>query len=107
MALYQGEDIVLRVKGDDIVDFTNNEFWLMYYPKGKNSKSVTVGKNLFRNIDENVYEYVIPYNKTSDMQGAYNIEILIKDSETDRRAIYSQENAFYVEYSNIKDEELK
>lgn len=107
MGLYQGEDIVLRIKGDDVVDFISNNFWLLYYPKGRSSNSKTVSKGSFKQIDgENVYEYAIPYSETSKMQGSYNIEILIQEAGG-KRSIYVQENAFYVECSNIKDETLE
>ena len=116
MALYQGEDIAIRLSGDDVIDFENSNFWMLIYPEGREKYSVLVPKINFRKAGDNAYDFVItpedfeitlddgnkvPIEGSKKMSGAYSLEVMVEDGESKRRSIYRQKNAFNVERSRF------
>lgn len=102
--LYQGEDITIRLTGDEVVDFVSNSFKVLIYPNSRGgSEQMVLGKEKFTRVDgENSYTHVISHDTSKSMQGSYNMEVMI---EQDRgyRTIFKQNNVFAVEACKIKD----
>jgi hypothetical protein len=104
MLFYQGEDISFRLKGVSVVDFISNDFYVMIYAAEDSSDSIVLSKgddDVKQNQNSNVYDCVISHEKTKDMAGVYNMEVLILDKEG-RRSIFKQDSIFEVEFSYIK-----
>ena len=104
MSLYQGEDITIKLSGDAVVNLVDNEFVLLIapYDKAVGDGHVVNKSECTRVEGENAYLYVLPHEKTSVMQGTYNIELLLK-KDGDKRSIYKQDAAFFVDYSEVKN----
>lgn len=100
--LYQGEDVTIKIGGDEIVDLVSNDFIIYLYPYDKtNANNIVFTKSQLTRVDgENAYLLVIPHTTTVMMSGAYSMEILlIKDG--DKRSIYKKDGLFTIDYSRI------
>lgn len=103
--LYQGEDITIKLTGDEIVDFVNNDFKAILYQndKGMSDNVIELWKSDFSVSEDNSCTYTIPSNVTKNMQGMYSIEVMLIGKNGGKRSIYKQDNILTVEYSRIKD----
>ena len=100
--LYQGEDILIQISGDDVVDFENNDFKVYVYPSRGGAKPMELVKDDFEHSDKNTYTYVIGHDMSRGMQGMYTMEVMLKTDE-DYRSIFKKENVFTIESCKIKD----
>lgn len=106
--LYQGEDIAIRLTGDDVVDFVANDFKVIVYPNSRGGSQVKqLLKSDFRQVEgENSYVYVIPSKESKDMQGMYNMEVML-EQDGGYKSIFKQNNVFSVENCKIKNVQWK
>lgn len=100
--LYQGEDILLQVSGDDVVDFENNDFKVYVYPTRGGAQPMMLTKDDFEHSGRNTYTYLIGHAKSAGMQGMYSMEVMLKSDE-DYRSIFKSDNVFAIESSKIKN----
>ena len=105
--LYQGEDIAIRIKGDDTVKFTKDNFVVWIYPTHQTSKKPIelLGTNATQVDDEdNAFDLVIDHTITKDMPSSvYTIEVLLIGDDNTKRTIFQNREAFELKFAKIKD----
>lgn len=105
----QGEDIPIRIKGDENINLDVLNFAVtLYLANGKSEVSHTFKKEEYfaKPKDENEVDIpylwvgTIPARKTSEMElGTYNMELLVGTKQNTNRSIYSNKNFLTIEYS--------
>lgn len=102
--LYQGEDIMIAISGDDVVDFENNDFKVLIYPNSRGgANAFELKKGDFSKVEgRNTFVHTISNEDSKSMQGMYNMEVLLLQ-EGKFNTIFKQNNAFSVESCRIKD----
>ncbi len=105
--LYQGEDVAIRIKGDETVKFTKENFVVWIYTAHNTQKTaIELSSTDATPVadDDNAFDLVLSYDKTKDMPSAvYTIEVLLIDENKNKRTIFQNKEAFQLNYSRIKD----
>lgn len=100
--LYQGEDIIVTIKGDEHTDLTLSNFVVFIY-----SNTLSEGLKIKKEKGlekEGSFTFIIPGEETKELRtGWYNVEVLLKMDNSRLRSIYKKTSAFFLNPSIAKD----
>lgn len=80
---YQGEDIVMRLKGNDVVNLDESDFVLGLYNDSNDSNVIKVEKLQCEQEGKNVWRAVVSKEVTRSMSiGKWDVELKVVDNVT-------------------------